>query len=201
MENGTLKQQMSFSTGPGSNPYYVIVADLNYDNRSDIAATNFGTHEVVILYGYGNGSFALKRRFPTGDGSKPYGMTVTEFVDNKQLGLVVALFGSADVAILTEYNAAEFTQEIEYSTGSAPQPLSVAVGDFDNDNRSDIVVANSGTNNLSILFPLNNGKFGRQIEYPTGQDSVPSYVITCDFNNDNRLDIVSVNSGDEQHRE
>ncbi len=37
--DGTFIQQTTYSTGLASQPYYVIVADFNNDNISDIAAT------------------------------------------------------------------------------------------------------------------------------------------------------------------
>jgi hypothetical protein len=191
--NGTFASQTTYSTGSTSTPYYVVVADFNNDNISDIAATNFGTDNVFIFYGYGNGSFQLSRTYITGFGSKPYGITTADFDNNKQLEIVVVLSAIADIAILTAYYAAEFANSNSCSTGSAPQPLSVAVGDFNNDNRSDIVVANSGIDSLGILFGLENDTFGMEMIYPIGTNSHPQYVITCDINNDNQLDIVSVN--------
>jgi hypothetical protein len=89
--NGTFVPQAIYSTGSASQPYYVIVADFNNDNISDIAATNEGSDQVVIFYGFGNGSFELRRVYSTGFGSKPYGITVTDFNDDKQLEIIVAL--------------------------------------------------------------------------------------------------------------
>jgi hypothetical protein len=192
--NGIFEKQTTYPSGLPSQPYYVIVADFNNDNIYDIAASNHGNDEIVIFYGYGNGSFQLARNYSTGSGSRPYGIAAADFNNNKHLEIVVALSGTGDIAVLTEYDAAEFVNQIQYSTGSAPQPFSVAIGDFNNDNRSDIVVANSGTDNLDILFGSDNGTFGMEMAYPIGTDSHPQYVITCDINKDNQLDIVSVNS-------
>jgi hypothetical protein len=192
--NGTFTAQTTYSTGFGSQPYYVITADFNNDNIYDIAATNFGTSEIVILYGDGSGSFELARNYSTGFGSEPYGITTADFDNNKQLEIVVALWGTGDVAVLTAYYAAEFANQVVYSTGSASQPFSVAVGDFNNDNRSDIVVANSGTDNLGILLSSINDTFDIEMMYLIDTDADPQYVITCDINNDSQIDIVSANS-------
>jgi streptogramin lyase len=192
--NGNFAAQTTYSTGLSSQPYYVIVADFNNDNISDIAATNYGNDEVIIFYGDGNGKFNLESNYSTGIGSNPYGITTADFDNNKQLEIVVALRGTGGIAVLTEYYAAEFVNQTIYSTGSAFQPFSVAVGDFNSDNRIDIVIANSGTDNLGILFGLDNGTFGMEMMYSIGTDSHPQYVITCDINKDNQLDIVSVNS-------
>ncbi|CAF4403712.1 unnamed protein product, partial [Adineta steineri] len=57
----------------------------------------------------------------------------------------------------------------------------------------DIVVANSGTNNIIIFLNHGNGSFPNQITYSTGSDSEPYSVAVGDFNNDTRLDIVAAN--------
>ena len=192
-ENGMFTFQR-YSVGSNSQPQSVIVADFNHDNISDIAATSFGNDEVVIFYGYGNGSFIFSREYSTGCGSKPYSLTTVDLDNNKHLELVVVLWGSGDIAVLTEYNAAQFTNQTTYPTGSALQPFSISVGDFNRDNQSDIVVANSGADSLSILFRSDSGTFDTEKIYPIGPNFSPQYVITCDFNRDNQMDIVSVNS-------
>ena len=92
--NGTFAPQTTYSTGSGSLPYYVIVADCNNDNMSDIIATNFGSNEVVIFYGYGNGSFELSRRYSTAFGSKPFGIVTADLDNDTHLEFVVGLNGT-----------------------------------------------------------------------------------------------------------
>ena len=159
--NGTFTKPSRYSTGNASEPYYVIVAHFNNDNRSDIAVTNHGSDEVVIFYGDGNGSFQLQRIFPTGYGSKPYGIAAADLDNNQHLELVVALLGTAKVAVLTEYMIAKFVNETSYPTGSAFHSVPVAIDQLNNDNRSDLVIANAGTDNLQIFFALKNERFDR----------------------------------------
>ena len=192
--DGMFAAQTTYSTGIDSSPYGMVAADFNGDSIYDIAVTNSGTDEVIILYGYGNGNFTLARTYSTGFGSNPYSITAADLDNDKQLEIIVSLYGTAGTAILTEYYAAEFVSEILYSTGSTPRLFSIAVGDFNNDNRSDVVVANSGTDNIGLLPGLGNGTFGTEMTYSIGADSHPQYVITCDINKDNDLDIISVSS-------
>ena len=79
-----------------------------------------------------------------------------------------------------------------YSTGSYPSY--VAVGDFNNDTYLDIVVANQGDNNISVLLGYGDGSFANQTTYSTG--SYPQSVAVGNFNSDRHLDIVVANYDD-----
>ncbi|CAF0874947.1 unnamed protein product [Adineta steineri] len=67
------------------------------------------------------------------------------------------------------------------------------MGDVNNDNKFDIVVANYGSNNIGILLNSGSGTFSSQITYPVG--SVPYSVAVGDMNRDNKVDIAVVNYG------
>ncbi|CAF1562361.1 unnamed protein product [Rotaria sp. Silwood1] len=192
--DGTFMKQVTFSTGLGTLPYVITLTDFNHDTYIDIAVTNTGSNEVVIFFGNGNGHFELARRYSTGSGSGPYGIALADLNSDKQLEIVVTYWGNGYVAVLTEYNAAEFVNRTVYLTGSAPHPYSLAVGDFNNENRSDIVVANSDTNDLTVYLTSKNGSFEAQTVLSIGIDSYPQYVITGDINTDKHLDIITVNS-------
>ncbi|CAF4788514.1 unnamed protein product, partial [Rotaria sp. Silwood2] len=68
-------------------------------------------------------------------------------------------------------------------------------GDFNNDNWSDIVVANYNTNNVGIFLGYADGSFGNQTIFFTGSNSHPTSVAVGDFNNDNQLDVTVANFG------
>ena len=71
----------------------------------------------------------------------------------------------------------------------------MAVGDFNNDNRLDIIVTNSVDKNVSVFLGYGNGSFATQTTYSTG--SYPQSVAVGDFNDDQKLDIVVANSFDD----
>jgi hypothetical protein len=66
----------------------------------------------------------------------------------------------------------------------------VAIGDFNNDNVSDVVIANSGTNNIFLLYGYGNGTFGNGTSYPFGYDYRPYSVAVTDLNQENWMNIV-----------
>ncbi|MHC5732537.1 MAG: FG-GAP repeat domain-containing protein, partial [Nostoc sp.] len=67
-------------------------------------------------------------------------------------------------------------------------------GDFNNDNKLDLAVANNGDNTVSVLLGNGNGLFQTPMNYTVG--SGPQSVISGDFNNDNKLDLAVANSRD-----
>jgi hypothetical protein len=59
---------------------------------------------------------------------------------------------------------------------------------------TDLVVANTKSNSLSILFNLGNGTFGPALQLSSG-GKAPKSVVLEDFNGDGFLDIAVTNSG------
>ena len=181
----------------GTQTYDIAVVDFNKDNLDDLVLANFGRDNIVILYGSDFGGFVPGFEYPTGTGSKPYMIAKANSDDRRQLTLAVYLLGTEEVAVLTNYYAANFRTVKRYLTGTASHAVSIATGDFNRDDRSDIVVANSGSDDLDLRFGLVNGSLGQRQVYPIGNNSSPQYVITCDVDQDNQLDIISVNSKDD----
>ncbi|CAF4168969.1 unnamed protein product, partial [Rotaria magnacalcarata] len=103
--------------------------------------------------------------------------------------IVVAYENSDNVDLLVTYNNVSFENQMSFSTGSGP--WSVAVGDFNNDTRLDIVVVNLFSNDVSVLLGYGNGSFQNQMTFSTG--FVPQSVAVGDFNSDTQLDIVVAN--------
>ncbi|HXH92760.1 MAG TPA: FG-GAP-like repeat-containing protein [Thermoanaerobaculia bacterium] len=73
-------------------------------------------------------------------------------------------------------------------------PASIAVGDFNSDGKSDLAIANAGSNNVSILLGTGSGTFGfPYTNFAAG--SSPSSVAIGDFNGDGKSDLAVANSG------
>ena len=94
---------------------------------------------------------------------------------------------------MSDYEA-DFVIERKYSLSSGSQPISVAIGDFNNDNVLDLVVLNSGKENIGIRFGIGNGSFGIEKVYSTDRNFNPKYVYLEDVNRDRHLDILVANS-------
>ena len=192
--NGTFAQPISYTDPTFSNPSGLVLGDINYDNKLDIVVTNFGTDNVGIILGSGNGSFTLGRSYPLLPGSGPKGIVIGDFNNNTRWDMVVAESGLGSVNLLVRYIAADFETTTTYSTGSGPHPHSVAVGDINDDNNLDFVVANSGIDTVGIYFGYGNGSFAPQTSYSLPSGSYPQHVVVVDITEDNQLDVVIANS-------
>jgi hypothetical protein len=88
-------------------------------------------------------------------------------------------------------NIASFNAPKAYAVGS--NPVSVAVGDFNQDGKPDLAVANRNNDTVSILLGNGKGTFLRVVNHPAGPS--PNAVVVGDFNGDGRLDLAVANEG------
>ncbi|CAF4453309.1 unnamed protein product [Rotaria magnacalcarata] len=122
----------------------------------------------------------------------------------------VCVASSKDTRLQFEHDNGNFPSQRTFSLDSS-RPLSLAIGDFNNDNRTDIVVVNDGTLTVIVLLgaddeysrvPLNyqgtstllilkQNSNGTVIShyYTTGDAYRLCSIAMGDFNNDERLDI------------
>ncbi|WP_058186384.1 beta strand repeat-containing protein [Terracidiphilus gabretensis] len=99
---------------------------------------------------------------------------------------------SAAIGLPSVSSALGFTLETQSATGS--KPFSIATADFNHDGFPDLVTANSGDNNVSVLLGNGDGTFKAQATYSTGNGA---FVVTAgDFNNDGNPDIAIANFSD-----
>lgn len=109
-----------------------------------------------------------------GDGKQD--LAVANVVDAQDGGSVSVLLGNG---------AGGFSSETEFAVGKFPS--SVAAGDFDGDNKLDLVVVNQGSNNFSVLLGDGSGGFGAKTDFAAGTN--PRSVAVGDFNHDNKPDL------------
>jgi hypothetical protein len=85
-----------------------------------------------------------------------------------------------------------FAAAVDYDAG--PSPRSVAVGDFNGDSNQDLAVADSGSNNVSILLGDGAGNFRAPTNFLAGNS--PWSVAVGDFNGDGNQDLAVGNAFD-----
>lgn len=98
--NGTFSTGAIYSTGVGSVPSTVIVSDLNNDDISDIAVTNSGTNNIMIMYGDGDGGFVNETMIPLGYGYNPYTIGACDVNNDGWMDIVLGCYGTDHIETL-----------------------------------------------------------------------------------------------------
>jgi streptogramin lyase len=152
--DGTFAGITTYSAGDGSNPHCVTSADLNNDDRLDIIVANYGTNNIGVLLGYGNGFFANITIFLIDDSSHPFWVTFADFNNDNQLDIAVANSDSNNIVILLGYGNGSFGKQTSYLIGYGSHPYAIAIGDFNNDSWMDMAVANYDKQGIDILLQM-----------------------------------------------
>jgi Bacterial Ig-like domain (group 3)/FG-GAP-like repeat len=155
--DGTFKGQVVYSSGTGGNPLAVVAGDFNGDHNLDLAIANNQTQQVSVLLGNGDGSFQPFKNYQAG--ANPVSITTADFNGDGKLDLALtsAPLGSSpgnQVSLLLGNGDGTFALPTLYGTGA--QALSVVVGDFNGDGAPDVLVANGGSNTVSVLLNTRN---------------------------------------------
>ncbi len=185
--SGTVK---TFSTGAGSNPCFVALADLNSDGRLDIAVANHLSNTVGIFIGYGNGNFSAQTTYSTGSGTSPNMITIADFNQDTYLDIVVVNSFSSSSGIFFGYGNGLFSTQTTVATTYSS--IAVTTADINNDNLPDLICTHYSVGSFGILLGDGNGTF--EAEILTTLSSGGPFGIACgDFNGDNKQDIAITN--------
>ena len=142
---------MSFFRGDfpvGTHPTSVAVGNFN-GGAPDLAVANEGSNNVSILLGNGFGQFTAGASVPVG--SLPSSVVVGRFNADSFDDLAVASVGDDNIAIRLGDGSGGFTGTGTVSTGTNSDPRAIAIGDFNNDNKTDLISANQGSSTVPIL--------------------------------------------------
>ncbi|CAF4175209.1 unnamed protein product [Rotaria socialis] len=185
---------LTYSTGSGSESCMIAVGHFDNDNRPDIAVVNFDANNIIVLFGYENGSSANQTAFST-ESSRVVWIQATDLKNDSITDLVTANYAtrSVSVSVILGYGNGTFSNPSTYSTRFDSFPFMVVSGDFNGDKRMDLAIANFGTNNAGIMFENGKGIFGTQKQLSTGSNSYSYSIALSDLNNDFILDLVVAN--------
>ncbi len=186
--------KLDFATG--LRPESVVVGDIDGDGKPDMALVNDSSNTVSILLNTGNSgtiSFANKLDFVAG--LSPTSLAIGDIDRDGKLDLAISNYDSNTVSIYkntSNTGAISFATKVDFITGINPR--SVIIGDFDMDGKPDLVVANEGSGNVSILRNIGfNGiiSFAEKLDLTVGAN--PKSLTLGDFDKDGRSDLAITN--------
>jgi len=193
--DGTFQPAVNYAAGSG--PVSVTVGDFTGDGKADLAVADQGTSQnnytdggVSVLLGNGDGTFQPAVNYAVGD--QALSVITGDFTGDGKADLAVADEGgypsyNGGVSVLLGNGDGTFQAAKYYATGIYPS--SVAVGDFTDDGKADLAVANYGTyvgnlvvGTVSVLLGNGDGTFQPAVNYAAGLD--PDSVTVGDFTAD-----------------
>jgi hypothetical protein len=181
---GNLHPTATYNVGP--DPTGLTLADVNHDGKLDLLVGN-ALGDILVLLGNGDGTFRPYRRLDQNVALAvlPTSSTTPEFIFADQgLDRVVVASGSGSTVLGN------------HSTG-IDNPGAVQLADLNGDGIPDLIVVNSGGNNVLVYPGLGNGQFGPELNggkgFSVGTD--PVSVTVADVNGDGRPDLVVANNG------
>jgi hypothetical protein len=178
----TFQQPVNYDVG--IEPRDIAIGRLNTDTDSDIVTANFGSNDLTVLFGSNNGTFGSAVSIPVSP--HPRAVAVGP-IDNDFTNDIVTCGNDAGVGKINVLFSISGTFQISgiYNVGSDPHDVTLA--DLNLDGKQDIVTANFGSNDVTVLLNDGTGGFSASASFAAGFG--PRSVAVADFNRDGKPDL------------
>ncbi|HVY62391.1 MAG TPA: VCBS repeat-containing protein, partial [Planctomycetota bacterium] len=170
----------------------VALADLDGDGALDIVSVE----GFVVATALGNGDGTFRDAVVQEDVVDSSNDAAVADMDGDGLpDLVVVATGSGfsapgTVAVCPGRGDGTFERPARLAA-AGPHPVALAIGDVDGDGRLDVVTANDGAADVSVLLGAGGGALGPEMR--VGAGSRPRGVALVDLDGDGRLDLAVAN--------
>lgn len=126
-------------------------------------------------------------------GTAPASVAIGDLNGDGKPDLVVTNLGDKTVSVLLGNGDGTFTPAPGSPLAVGFSPVYVAIGELNGDGKPDLVVANRGSDSVSILLGNGDGTFTAKSPVPVG--SGPTSLAIADLNRDGKPDLVVTNGG------
>ncbi len=165
----------------------IAVGDFNEDSLPDIASES--STGFNIIYNNGNGTFGAPFIYSLDGNPGTTSNILAKDLNGDNLTDIVLTADDSKILIYFGKGNKQFSAPISYSVQNSP--FAMATGYIKKGPLPDLVVANQGSNTISILVNNGTGQFESQQIYAVGNG--PDGVVVGDWNNDGNEDVATVN--------
>ncbi len=189
-----------FDLSTGTDPRSVTLGDVNNDGKLDIIVANFnpsGTGSITVwlrddgALGPNPFSQALGSPFSTGGITKPFSVKFADATGDTIPDIVYTNFATGTVGVMQRDISGVLSGPVNYTVGTNPH--GVAVGDAGGTADIDLVAANSGSANVSVLLG-NGGGFAAAVNSAVGTSPRAVAILDIDDSTPDP-DLLVVNAG------
>jgi hypothetical protein len=186
----TFATSQTLSTGAsGNEPFIIAMADVNGDGIPDLVTTDSVANSVSVFLGNGNGTFNLKSTITTGI-SSPRGIAIGDFNADGKLDFAVISDGSTTMQIFKGNGDGTFVSPpTNMALDSNSIAWDIATADVNNDGKLDLIIADSGTNSVTVFLGNGDGTFAPEKDTVLTTGTGPKFLTVADLNGDGKLDV------------
>ncbi len=170
----------------GNFPQGIVAADFNGDGFLDLAVANKSSNNISVFLNNKAGGFNAPATYATGNA--PVGLTAGNLTLAGHVDLAVVNQNDSTLQIFPGSASGTFGSPATYGLPANGTPAGIVAGDFNNDGKLDLAVANVGASSVSILLN-NSGTF------PTHSDisisGQPTRIAIASLRNNGVLDLVT----------
>ncbi len=172
-------------------PSGLVFADVNGDSRYDLVSST--THGLIVMLARQHGYLSDPITF--GVCSAPASWLLTDLSGTGNPDIVaIDRWGRRLIVIVNDRSVPEGTLPDRYAVGTNPHGL--ATRDVDGDGQVDILVANSNSSSLSVLYNSGKGRMWGQQSVPVS--SQPMFVRGASSNQPAVRTVVASHSGQDR---
>jgi hypothetical protein len=186
--------------GESPHTHGIGLADLNGDNKLDLATVNNAHNDISVALGDGRGGFAPAPRSPFAVGPSPYPLMIGDINNDGRLDIVsnatatgpnraeLLPMSRALTLLLNDGQGGFRRSAIPLRTIT---PWSTAMGDFNRDGKQDLVATHHDQSKLTVLRGDGSGGFQEVGGSPFEMGRNVWRVALADVNRDQRLDVIA----------
>jgi hypothetical protein len=187
--NGAGSFSSATNFAAGNTPVSIAVGDFNGDGKPDLAVGSNLGHTISILPGNGAGGFGAPATTLPVIGGAP-AIAAGDFNGDGKLDLAYLDYNSGInyVTVALGNGTGGFGPMTNYPVGTAhPNPISIALGDFNRDGKVDLVVVTDFPGKVLIFLGNGTGSFSSGTNLSL--EGRLASVAVGDFNRDGKLDL------------
>ncbi len=173
----------------GSNPFALLVINIGGTTSPDLITANYSDSTISVLLGNGLGGFSPAPGSPIAVGAGPAALASGLLNGDTRRDLVVANSSAGTVSVLLGDGTGGFSPAPGSPLTVGTQPQALALADLTGAGVPDLVVANSGADNIGVWLGNGAGGFSAAPIAPPATGLRPDALALADYNNDGKIDI------------